>query len=78
MENIYATTSCLLAAWIRYADQNPYLGFHDGKFQFADGEHTIQFLISGYHSVNPAANIHQFEKISSALLSEKLRVSRTR
>ena len=78
MDNPYGTTSLLLASWIRYSQHNPYLGFHDGKFWFADGEHVIQFLINGYHDVDPRANIHQFEKIRSALLSDKIRAGRAR
>jgi hypothetical protein len=77
-ENPYGTTSLLLASWIQYSKRNPYLGYHDGKFWFVDGEHLIQFLIGGYHGLDPQVGLHEFEKVRSALLSDKLRAGRQR
>jgi hypothetical protein len=75
-ENLYSSSSLLLSTWILHSKQNPFLGYHDGKFWFADGEHTIQFLISGYHDVNPAANIHEFEKCRAELVVARRKASR--
>jgi hypothetical protein len=68
MGNIFSTTSLLLATWVLYSGQNPFLGFHDGKFTFADGEFTIQFLIGGYHDVDPSVHLHKFEKCRAQLV----------
>jgi hypothetical protein len=71
MENLFSTTSLLLASWVLYSGQNPFIAFRDGKFIFADGEHTVQFLIAGYHDVDPSANIHKFEKCRAQLVLER-------
>lgn len=79
MENLFSTTSLLLASWVLYSGKNPFVAFRDGKFWFADGEHTVQFLIAGYHDADPRANIHQFEKCRAQLVLERrLAVGRTR
>jgi hypothetical protein len=74
-DNLFSTTSLLLASWVLYSKQNPFVGYRDGKFWFADGEHTVQFIINGYHDVDPRANIHEFEKCRNRLLVERRRVA---
>lgn len=71
--NPFSTPSTLLASWILFSERNPYLGYRDGRFWFDDPEFLIQFLIGGYHDINPQANIHRFERCKSQLISDKLR-----
>ena len=70
---VHSTPSLLLATWIAYSEQNRFIGFSDGKFHFDDSGQTIQFLIAGYHDVDPRANIHKFEKCRSFLMATKRR-----
>jgi hypothetical protein len=77
MNNPFSTPSLLLASWILYSEQNKFLGYRDGKFWFDDNASTIQFLINGYHGVDPRVNLHKFEKVKNSLLSLKLRQQRS-
>jgi hypothetical protein len=67
----FSTPSLLLASWILYGERNEFLGYRNGKFWFDDSENTIQFLISGYHGVDPRVNLHKFEKCRASLLTER-------
>ncbi len=71
MSKVFSTSSLLMASWVLYWGKNPFLGYRDGKFHFADGESTIQFLIAGYHDADPQANIHKFEKCKTFLITER-------
>ena len=70
-QNIFSTASLLLASWIHYSERNRYLGYADGKFHFADGEHTIQFLINGFHGVNPQVDLKKYESARGFLVRDR-------
>jgi len=73
----FSTTSLLMASWLCYSqyDSLNYLRY-DPKTRlhwFHDPESLIQFIVEGYHALDPRVELHRFEKVRARLLREKNR-----
>jgi len=72
---IFSTSSLLLSSWIHYSERNRYLGYRDGKFHFADGDDLIQFLIAGFHDINPQVDLLRYERVRGYLVDSRKKAS---
>lgn len=75
-DNIYKTSSLLLASLIELYDLNPYIGYHEGQYCFANGQNTVELIIAGSHDPNLAVNHKKYEKARGRLVFSRRKALR--